>query len=90
MKFNPTFLEILIFLLLSICFYIWLQHGRRILRWLQDYFRRRRGPRTLRPKAPDDCPACNTSWSLLPGGTKPEVIPWSQVKGPRGRLFSIE
>ena len=67
-----------------------MQHGRRILRWLREYFRRRRGPRRLRPKAPDDCPACNTSWSLLPGGTKPEVIPWSQVKSPRGRPKTID
>ncbi len=77
MKFNPTFLEILIFLPLSICFYIWLQYGCRILRWLQEYFRHRRGPRQLRPKSPDDCPACNSGWSVLPSHPKPEVIPWS-------------
>jgi hypothetical protein len=43
MKFNLTFLEILIFLLLYILLYLWLQFGRRLRRWWRDYFRQRRG-----------------------------------------------
>lgn len=38
MKFNPTFLEILVFLVVSLFIFIWTKHGRRIRRWLQDYF----------------------------------------------------
>jgi len=39
MKFNPTSLEFLIFLLTCLSLYVWLKYGRRIRRWLQDYFR---------------------------------------------------
>ena len=54
MKFNPTFLEYLLFLLTCLSLYVWLKYGRRIRRWLGDYFRRHRGPRTLKPKAPSE------------------------------------
>jgi len=58
MKFNLTLLEWLVFLLLCLAIYIWTKHGRRIRRWLQDYFCRRRGPRSLKPKSPEDCLLC--------------------------------
>ena len=90
MKFNLTFLEILLFLLLYTLFYLWLQYGRRLRRWLQDYFRQRRGPRQLKPKSPDDCPACNQLLSLLPFRPRPDVVPWRERKSPRGRPKTID
>lgn len=39
MKFNLTFLEILVFLIVCLFIFIWTKHGRKIRRWLQDYFR---------------------------------------------------
>ena len=90
MKFNPTFLEFLIFLLTCLSLYVWLKHGRRIRRWLQDYFRRRRGPRTLKPKAPTDCPECCQEFSQLPLRPKPKVVPWTERKSPRGRPKIID
>jgi hypothetical protein len=60
MKFNPTPLECVLFLFVCLAIYIWTKHGRRIRRWLKDYFRQRRGPRNLKPKSPVDCQACNT------------------------------
>ena len=90
MKFNPTFLEFLIFLLTCLSLYVWLKHGRRIHRWLQEYFRRRRGPRSLKPKSPEDCPLCTRDICFLPHRPKLEVIPWSERKSPRGRPKTID
>ncbi len=90
MKFNLTFLEFLVFLLACLSLYVWLKHGRRIRRWLQDFFRRRRGPRTLKPKAPSDCPECSREFSWLPFRSKPEVVPWRERKSPRGRPKIID
>jgi hypothetical protein len=59
MKFNLTFLEILVSSLVCLFIFIWTNHGRKIRRWLQDYFRQRRGPRNLKAKSPEDCPFCN-------------------------------
>jgi hypothetical protein len=39
--------------------FIWTKHGRKIRRWLPDYFRQRRGPGNLKPKSPEDCPLCD-------------------------------
>ena len=86
MKFNPTFLEFLIFLLTCLSLYVWLKHGRRIHRWLQEYFRRRRGPRSLKPKSPEDCPLCTRDICFLPHRPKLEVIPWSERRVPEADL----
>lgn len=85
MKFNPTFLEILIFLTVCILIFIWTKYGRKIRRWLQDYFRRHRGPRSLKPKSPEDCPLGTRDICFLPHRSKLEIIPWSERKSPRGR-----
>ncbi|MCB8945281.1 MAG: IS1 family transposase [Ardenticatenaceae bacterium] len=90
MKFNLTFLEFLVFLLFYILLFLWFQFGRRLRRWWHDYFRQRHKPRSLKPKAPDDCPACNQLLSLLPSRPKPEVVPWSERKSPRGRRKTID
>jgi hypothetical protein len=67
-----------------------LQYCCRLRRWLQDYFRQRRGPRSLKPKAPDDYSACNQLISLLPSRPKPDVVAWSERKSPRGRPKTID
>jgi len=85
MKFNPTCLEILIFLIVCQFIYIWTKHRRRIRRWIQDYFRRRRGPRNLIPKSPEVCTLCNRHICFLPHRPKQEVVPWSKRKSRRGR-----
>ncbi len=90
MKFNLTPLEFILFLLLYILLHLWQKFGHRCQRWLQDYFHGRRGPRTLRPKAPDDCPACNQLLSVLPFRPKPDIVPWSERKSPRGRPKTID
>jgi transposase-like protein/IS1 family transposase len=85
MNFNLPPLEILVFLLLYFILFLWLKFGRRLRRWLRHYFRSFRKQRTLKPKAPDDCPTCTRGFTNLPFRPKPEVIPWSQVKSTRGR-----
>ena len=57
---------------------------------VQDYFRRRRGPRFLKPKAPNDCPECCQEFSQLPLRPKPKVVPWTERKSPRGRPKIID
>ena len=85
MKFNPTFLEILVFLVVCLFIFIWTKHGRRIRRWIQEYFHRRRGPRSLKPKSPEDYPLCTRDICFLPHRPKPEVVPWTERKSRRGR-----
>lgn len=83
MKFNPTFLVILFFFFVCLFIFVWTKHGRRIRRWLQDYFPQRRGPRNLKPKSPEDCPLCNKHICFLPHRPKPEVVDISAA----GRIF---
>ena len=90
MKFNPTPLECFLFIFVCLAVYIWTKHGRRLRRWLQNYFRQRRGPRNLKPKSPEDCPACNRDCSLLPQCPKLEVLPWPERKSRRGRPKTID
>ena len=90
MKFNLTPLECFVFLLLCLAIYIWTKYGCRIRRWLQDYFRRRCRPRSLKPKSPDDCPLCTRDVCFLPHRPKLEVIAWSERKSPRGRPKTID
>lgn len=90
MKFNLTFLEILVFLIVCLFVFIWTKHGRKIRRWLQDYFRQRRGLRNLKPKSPKDCPLCNKHICFLPHRSKPEVVPWSERKSRRGRPKTVD
>ena len=90
MKFNPTFLEILVFLLVCLVIFIWTTHGRKFRRWLRDYFQQRRGPRYLKAKSPEDCPLCNRHICMLPHRPKPAVVPWSRRKSRRGRPKSVD
>ncbi len=85
MKFNPTALEFVVFLLVCLAVYFWTRYSRRLRRWWQDYFRKRRRPRNLKPKSPADCPACNHDFSLVPQRHKLNVLPWSKCKSRRGR-----
>ena len=90
MKINLTFLEFSIFLLICLVLYVWLKYGRRLRRWLEAYFRRRRGPRNLKPTGPEACPECQKRLSLLPLRSQVEVVPWKERKSPRGRPKSID
>ncbi|MDA1330471.1 MAG: transposase [Chloroflexi bacterium] len=90
MKFNLTPLEFLVFVLACLAVFVWTKYGRRIRRWWHDYFRRRRGPRSLKPKSPHDCPLCNRDICFLPHRCRPEVVPWSERKGRRGRPKTID
>jgi IS1 family transposase/transposase-like protein len=45
-------------------------------------------PRPLKPRTPDDCPACRAAQPSLPPASTP-LKPYSQVKGPRGRKKRI-
>jgi IS1 family transposase len=45
-------------------------------------------PRPLKPRTPDDCPACRTAQPGLPP-TSTSLKPYSQIKSPRGRRKQI-
>ncbi len=45
-------------------------------------------PRPLKPRTPDDCPACRAAPPSLPPASTP-LKPYSQVKDPRGRKKQI-
>jgi hypothetical protein len=90
MKFNPTFLEVLILLLVSLTIYIWVRFGRKIKRWWKDLHKRHRAPGQLRPRSPEDCPACASGVHWLPRRPRQEVIPWSEVKSKAGAKKQID
>ena len=75
---------LVVFLLLSLA-----------LRWRLDWFplrpspspggaKRRKLPRRLKPRSPDDCPACRLSSPPASGGGPAPVRPWREVKSRRG------
>ncbi len=90
MKFNLTSDEIVIFLLLYFLIHLLHKHHKRIRRWLKERFRRRRGPRQLRPRSPCDCPLCATGVSWLPRRPKQDVVHWPQRKSKAGRPKTID
>lgn len=89
MKFNPTYLEILVFLIVCLFIFIWTKHGRKLRRRSQDYFRRRRGPRNLKPESPTDCPLGKRHICTRPQRPNPELVPWSKRKSRHGRLQTL-
>jgi len=90
MKINPTFLEIVCLVFISLSIYIWVKYGRKIQRWWEEWHKQRCGPRQLKPKEPGDCPQCRRELYLLPKRPKNQVVPWSQRKSKRGRPQSID
>jgi hypothetical protein len=65
---------------------IWLGHfpGWRP----QPQSTKHRSPRPLRPRTPDDCPFCRET-SNSPANSR-TVIPYAQLKSPRGRKKTID
>ena len=90
MTFNLSPLEILVFLLIYILLFVWLKFDRRFRRWLRDHLHPYRKKRALKPKAPDDCPACTKGFTILPLRPQPEPPPWSQIKSTRGRKKTLD
>ena len=84
MKINLTPLEITLILLMSLTIYVWAKQGKRIMRWLKDWRRQRRGPRRLRPKEPETCPLCRQGITWLHRHPADEE-PWGERKSRRGR-----
>jgi len=90
MKINPTFLELIFLLSISLCIYIWARYGRKIKRWWKELRKRRRGPQQLRPRKPDDCPECAKGYHRLPRWPRQEVVPWSEIKSTRSRKKVVD
>ena len=49
MKLNLTLLEITLAFLVSLSVYLWVKHGKRLVRWWKEMHIRHRRPRQLRP-----------------------------------------
>ncbi len=89
MKFNLTFPEILLFITILIAIHIY-RKRKKIIRWWREWRKERRGPRQLRPRAPEDCPECNSWIHWFPKKPNREVVPWSEVKSNRGRKKTVD
>ncbi len=89
MKFNPTLLEIVLLLIISLCVYLWTRYGKKIRRWWQALRKRQRGPQQLRPREPGDCPACAKGYHRLPRRPRQDLVAWSDIKSTRGRKKSV-
>ncbi len=90
MKLNPTLLEVALVVMGNVLFYLWLRYRKRLQRWWKALHTQRRGPRELKPRAPEDCPKCSELLCRLPRRAYPEVIPWSEFRSPRGRKKTID
>ena len=90
MNLNPTPLEILILLVISLSIYAWMRHGAALRRWWAELWKKRRGRRQLKPKSPEVCPWC-TVWShILPGHGHRHARPWREVRGKSGRRKTVD
>lgn len=90
MKFNPTLPELILLCIISFGIYLWAQCGKRVKRWWENLSKRHRGPQTLRPREPGDCPACAQGYHRLPRRLRQDVVPWSEMKSPRGREKRVD
>jgi hypothetical protein len=90
MKLNPTLLKIILAFLVSLSIYLWVKYGKRLVRWRKEMHTRHRRPRRLRLREPADCPQCATGVHRLRKHPQQDVVPWSQVKSPRGRKKQVD
>jgi hypothetical protein len=90
MKINPTFLEVTLLTVITASVYIWARYGKKIRRWWQELHKCHRGPQHLRPREPNDCPACARGYHCLPRRPRRDVVPWSEVKDPRGAKKQVD
>ncbi len=90
MNLNPTPLEVLILVLVSLSIYAWMRHEAAIRRWWTELWKKRRGRRQLKPKSPEVCPRC-TVWShILPGHGQRHARPWREVRSKSGRRKRVD
>jgi hypothetical protein len=85
MKLNPTPLEVILLLTISIAVAMWVRYEKRLRRWWKDLWKKHRKPATLKPRTPEACPRCAVGLSRLPWRARREVVPWGEVKGPGGK-----
>ena len=90
MKINPTFLEISLLLIISLCVYIWARYATKIRKWWKDLHKRWRTARQLRPRSPEACPLCARGYHQLPRRPRRDVVPWPEVKSKAGRKKKID
>src|SRR5436189_57628 len=68
---------------------VWIVIWEYYLRGLNSQWRERgqrsKRDRTLKPRTPDDCPACRLEQELTLQDSQRTARPWSQVKSRRGR-----
>lgn len=90
MRINPTFLEIVLLLIVSCSITIWVKYGKKFIRWWKDLSRKRRAARQLKPRSPEACPACASGYHRLPRRPRRDVAPWKDVKGTAGRKKRVD
>jgi transposase-like protein len=85
---QQMFLFFLLFFLALLCALCWLHPGPAQPRAAAK--RRTRLPRLLKPRCPDDCPACRLASTASLGGGPAPVRPWREVKSRRGAPKRID
>ena len=85
MSYKQILVELTVCLLLCLVTYLLTRFGRKIIRWLKELFKKKRGQRKLKPKSPVDCPLCCEGCTHLPDRPRLEIVPWKDKKSRRGR-----
>jgi transposase-like protein/IS1 family transposase len=82
--------ETLLLLLLTVLFLFWLVERARMDQPAAPRKATRSGPRPLRPHTADDCHQCRQAANAPPPAVTKAVLPYTQLKSPRGRKKTID
>jgi len=90
MELNPTPLEIILFLYISLTITVVTCNWKAWYKIWKEWRKRRRSPGQLRPRSPEACPRCIKPIYWLLDRARGEVDPWSKKKSRAGRPKRID
>jgi hypothetical protein len=90
MTLNPTPLEALILVLVSLSIYVWMRHGSALRNWWGELWKKHQDKRHLKPKPPEVCSRCRAWLHILPGHGRRHARAWQEVRSKIGRRKTVD
>ena len=90
MELNPSLLEIWILIAVSVLVALVTANRRKLRKWLEEWRKKRRGPRQLHPQSPEACPRCSADVFWFLDRPRKAVVPWRERKSRAGRPKTID